>query len=111
MDSAGAFLFAANVSSSDISVYSINAGTGVLTEVSGSPFPTAPGASPVALTVSPSGKYLYVASSTLGIGCGYSFGSGGGILEQVPGPRCAVGSRKSTGVIATDQYFSRVAYH
>src|SRR5437588_12579548 len=83
MDSAGTFLFAGNVSSSDISVYSINAGTGVLTEGSGSPFPTSACASPVALTVSPSGKYLYVASSTIGLVFGYSIGSGPGVLRQV----------------------------
>src|SRR6266571_4007470 len=92
MDSAGTFLFAGNVSSSNISVYSINASTGVLTEVSGSPFPTSAGASPVALTVSPSGKYLYVASSTLGLVFGYSIGSGTGVLQQVPDSPFTVGS-------------------
>src|SRR5207245_7685365 len=83
MDSAGTVLFAGNVSSSNISVYSINASTGVLTEVSGSPFPTSAGASPVALTVSPSGKYIYVACSTLGLVFVYSIGFFFGVFMAV----------------------------
>jgi 6-phosphogluconolactonase len=107
MDSAGTLLFAANVSSSSISVYSINAGTGALTQIAQSPVLIQNGASPVALTVSPSGKYLYVASSTLGLVFGYSIGSGG-ILQQVQAP-VAVGSGPFSLAIDPAEHFVYVA--
>lgn len=65
LDPTDHFLFAANqgtsggAGSNTISVYSIDAGTGALTPVAGSPFATAN--APEALAVTSSGKYLYVA--------------------------------------------------
>jgi 6-phosphogluconolactonase len=38
LDPSGLFAYAANDNSSDISVYSVNATSGVLTQISGSPF-------------------------------------------------------------------------
>jgi 6-phosphogluconolactonase len=67
IDPGGKFLFVANQESSNISVFSIS-GTG-LKPVSGSPFTTVPaglsypnGTLPVAVAVSASGKFLYVAN-------------------------------------------------
>jgi len=67
MDTAGTFLYVGNAASDNISVFSIDAGTGVLTAVAGSPFPTGP--SPLNMQVSPSGEFLYVTleESTTGI--------------------------------------------
>ncbi len=60
MDSAGAFLYVGNSGSRNLSVFSINASTSppTLTEVTGSPFQI--GLSPINMTVSPSGGFLYV---------------------------------------------------
>ncbi len=58
MDSAGSFLYVGNSISDDISVFSIDASTGALTAVAGSPFPI--GLSPLNMQVSPSGGLLYV---------------------------------------------------
>jgi 6-phosphogluconolactonase (cycloisomerase 2 family) len=80
MDSDGHFLFAANQVSNSISVYSIDATKGSLSEIQGSPFVT--GANPVSLAITPSGKFLYVASPNLQSVFGYSISSGA--LQPVP---------------------------
>jgi 6-phosphogluconolactonase len=80
MDSDGHFLFAANQASNSISVYSIDGAKGTLTEIQGSPFVT--GANPVALAITPSGKFLYVATPNLQSVFGYLVTSGG--LQPVP---------------------------
>ncbi|PYX19219.1 MAG: hypothetical protein DMG87_12750, partial [Acidobacteria bacterium] len=59
----GNFLYASNLNSPTgaISAFSINATTGALTQISGSPFPTAgssPG--PSIMASDPAGKFLYV---------------------------------------------------
>ena len=46
--------------SNNVSAYTINAGTGALTPVAGSPF--AAGTNPVSVTVAPSGAFAYVAN-------------------------------------------------
>jgi 6-phosphogluconolactonase (cycloisomerase 2 family) len=55
------FVYTANLDEEDISAYTINAATGILTAVSGSPF--AAGKYPVTLAPDPSGRYLYVVNS------------------------------------------------
>ena len=70
MHPSGKFLFVTNYSSNvqgSVSVFAIDAGTGVLTEISGSPFPV--GYNPVALAGNPAGNFVYVANS------GQNFGS------------------------------------
>jgi len=79
---AGNFLFAANPGNvgapGSISVFSISKTT--LTEVSGSPFPTTDnGVGPVALTVAPSGNFIYVANQTDGTVSAYSIASSGAL--------------------------------
>src|SRR5258708_10147190 len=44
----------------NVSAYTINATTGVLTPVAGSPFPA--GTGPLSVTVNPTGKFAYVAN-------------------------------------------------
>jgi 6-phosphogluconolactonase (cycloisomerase 2 family) len=60
MDSAGTFLYVGNSGSNSISIFSINASTSppTLSQVVGSPFQI--GLSPINMTVSPSGAFLYV---------------------------------------------------
>jgi 6-phosphogluconolactonase (cycloisomerase 2 family) len=59
----GDFAFVANQLSNNISVFAMNSTTGVLSEVSGSPFAST-GTAPVSLTVHANGKYLYVANNS-----------------------------------------------
>lgn len=99
LDPTDRFLFAANqgatggVGSNTISAYSIDAGTGALTPVAGSPFAAA--TAPVALAVAPSGKYLYVADYHDNTISAFAIGptgaltpvSGGPVVAGVDGPR------------------------
>jgi 6-phosphogluconolactonase len=55
------FAYAVNFSSNTISAYAVNATSGALTPVAGSPFAT--GANPDSIAVDPSGKFAYVTSN------------------------------------------------
>lgn len=70
IDSAGQYLYVANLDSFNISSYSIDSSTGALAPVTGSPF--AIGAGALNMKVSPSGDFLYV---TLSVGVAGSAGS------------------------------------
>jgi 6-phosphogluconolactonase len=59
---AGRFAYVANQSSNSISAFSIDATTGVLIPIAGSPF-SANGTGPVAVAVDPDGVFLYVANN------------------------------------------------
>ncbi|HET6180815.1 MAG TPA: beta-propeller fold lactonase family protein [Candidatus Sulfotelmatobacter sp.] len=85
MDSAGAFLYVANSGSLDISVFSIDAGTGTLSAVAGSPFSI--GISALNMRLSPSGNVLYVTGSAGGGLPGFiqAFSINAGVLSIVPG--------------------------
>jgi len=63
-DPSGNFVYVANRDDSTVSAFSVDAGTGVLTEIPGSPFPLVSWDQlPVSLTVHPSGKYLFVGTA------------------------------------------------
>lgn len=79
MDPAGAFLYVANFGgSNNISVFSINASNGGLSQVSGSPFYI--GVTPTSMQLTPNGNFLYVTTSSgsngNGLIIGYSVNSG-----------------------------------
>jgi 6-phosphogluconolactonase (cycloisomerase 2 family) len=59
VDPTGKFAYVANFYSNDLSAYSIDAETGALSPLSGSPFPTG-GERPVSVVVEPTGRFLYV---------------------------------------------------
>ena len=81
-DAAGKFIFAGNANSKNISVFSINRATGVLTEVAGSPF--ASGAS-AAVRVHPSGKFLYAANFDQGSISVFGIDAATGALSAIAG--------------------------
>jgi 6-phosphogluconolactonase len=81
MDPAGGFLYVANTGSNNISVFSIDASSGVLSQVAGSPFSV--GLPILNMQLAPSGKYLYV--NAVGVGNGWiaSFSVSSGVLQFV----------------------------
>jgi 6-phosphogluconolactonase len=91
------FVYVANVSSGNISGYSINPTTGALTPIVGSPFPidtqaSPQAASPLSLAVDPTGKFAYSANF-LDTVSGYTIDSTTGALTSIPGsPFVLVGS-------------------
>jgi 6-phosphogluconolactonase len=92
IDPSGQFLFTANSSDKTygtVSVFTIDSGSGDLTQILGSPFCSIPGCTgtgpgPGALAVDPSGKFLYVSTtgSTSSI-WGFNIASGTGELTPV----------------------------
>jgi 6-phosphogluconolactonase len=113
IDAAGKFLFVANQESSNISVFSISGGG--LTPVSGSPFTTIPagysyptGTLPVAVAVSASGKFLYVANQLANFVSAFSI-SASGKLTALGVPFYNVGTSPSALGITPNGGFLYVA--
>jgi 6-phosphogluconolactonase len=83
----GKFLYIPNLGSDNITAYSINAATGALTAVPGSPFLT--GAGLGSLTKHPSGNFIYTAnrgtSASVPTVTGFSVNSSTGALTAVSG--------------------------
>lgn len=85
----GNLLFASNSLSDDISVFTINPGTGVLTAVKGSPFPArfnTPGLNffGISLAVTPDGKFLMAAGAGVFNISVFTIGANGA-LAAIPG--------------------------
>lgn len=101
----GAFVYAANFGSGDVSAYSANAKTGTLTEVSGSPFGA--GAFSFAITVDPSGKFVYVANANSASNniSGYTINSTTGVLTPMSGSPFAAGNDTRAVVVAANGKF------
>src|SRR5215510_2985266 len=79
----GQFAYVANQFSNDVSGYTINATTGTLTPIPGSPF--AAGAAPSSLAVDPTGKFTYVANQFSNDVSGYTINATTGTLTPIPG--------------------------
>jgi 6-phosphogluconolactonase (cycloisomerase 2 family) len=62
VDPSGRFGYVANAGTNSVSAYTINASTGALTAISGSPFPA--GSNPTSVTVDPSDRFAYVANGS-----------------------------------------------
>jgi DNA-binding beta-propeller fold protein YncE len=73
----GSNLFVANAGSNNVSAFSINTSSGVLTAVSGSPF--AAGTAPVFVGPGNSGKTLFVANQGSNNISAFQVGSGGAL--------------------------------
>jgi 6-phosphogluconolactonase len=82
-DPQGALLFAANKGSNTVSAYVIDAGTGALGPVSGSPFAT-PGKGPGFLAAS--STFLYVADQTTNDLAGFAIGNNGTLTPVAGSP-------------------------
>lgn len=83
LDPAKKFLLISNISSMNISVFSVNSTTAALTPVTGSPF--AAEANAARLIVHPLGKFVYGLSSTPAEILAYSFDSTTGVLAPLTG--------------------------
>ena len=82
-DAEHAFLYVPNQVSNDISAYSVDATSGALTAVSGSPFAAGGGAMSIAAV--PTGKFVYIAYSDDGTIGGFSVNASTGALTPVNG--------------------------
>jgi DNA-binding beta-propeller fold protein YncE len=94
----GTELYVTNGAQGSVSGYSNAAG--VLTPLTGSPFPA--GSTPLGIVMTPDGKHLYVANQGDGTISGYSIGSGGA-LTALSGSPFADGSGTSPTAVAIDR--------
>jgi 6-phosphogluconolactonase len=81
----GNFAYVANESSNSISAYAIDASTGALVPLAGSPF-AATGTGPVAVAVDPNGAFLYVANNASNTVSVYAIDPATGALTAVGEP-------------------------
>ena len=82
-DPSGRFLYQTTYVSANVSAFAINPSTGVLTEVSGSPFAT--GKVPASVAVDPSGQFVYVTNNGDLTISAYAINPATGALTPVPG--------------------------
>jgi lactonase family protein with 7-bladed beta-propeller len=99
----GKFVVVANSATSTVAVFSLDASTGALTEVPGSPFASGQQAGlvaigPPALAGTPSGKFVFVAGGNISA---YTIDSAGS-LTSVPGTPVSIGANAQPISIAVD---------
>jgi 6-phosphogluconolactonase (cycloisomerase 2 family) len=82
IDPTGSYLLVTNNLTDTVSVFSIDAGSGALTPVAGSPFPA--NTNPTEILITPSGKFVYVTNPTIGTITAFTFSSTNGTLTQLP---------------------------
>jgi len=107
----GKFVIVANQGTSNVSVFSLDATTGALTEVPGSPFPSGQQPAPVAIypppvpitasTCCPSGKFVFVGNTGGNSLSAYTIDSSGS-LTPVAGTPIPLGSNAQPSSIAVD---------
>jgi 6-phosphogluconolactonase len=84
VDPSGKFLLVTNTFTDNISVFSIDSGSGALTPVAGSPFYANSG--PGEILIAPSGDLVYVTNSGVGTVTGFTFSNSTGLLTSVGPP-------------------------
>ena len=93
-------LYVVNQVSNDISGYTVDGTTGVLTPIAGSPF--AAGMDPQSLAFSPSGDYLYVANRGSDNVSAYAVDAASGALTPLPTPTYSTGPGPSAVLVTPD---------
>ena len=88
-----AFAYVANSGDNTVSAYSVNAATGALTPISGSPYST--GAAPSAIAADPFGRFLFVANSGSNNVSAFTINQTTGALTAVAGSQFAAGTGPS----------------
>jgi 6-phosphogluconolactonase len=92
IDPTGKYLLVTNdIQEGSVSVFSIDSGSGALSEVAGSPFFA--NASPTNILMTPSGESVYVTNPGIGMVTAFSFSNG--VLTQKPGSPVFSGSGAS----------------
>jgi len=114
VDPSGRFAYVANGDlggSNNVSAYTIDAATGALTLVAGSPF--AAGTGPLSVTVDPSGKFAYVANSGFFGGASnvsaYTIDATSGALTPIAGSPFAAGTGPLSVTVDPSDRFVYVA--
>jgi 6-phosphogluconolactonase (cycloisomerase 2 family) len=107
LDPLGRFVYMANYGSNDVSAYAIEAATGSVAAVSGSPF--AAGGNPNSLAVEPTGRFLYVANEASDSVSAYSIDARTGALTSLQGSPFPAGLTATSIAIHPSGRFAYVA--
>lgn len=94
------FLFTANQTGGNVTVFTVDPGTGSLNVVSGSPFPIVPASHPSSIAISPKGDFLFIANGTEGTIAVFNI-NGNGVLAQAGLPT-SVGAGATPTSIAVE---------
>ena len=84
-DSSGSFLYISDFLNGTIDGFTIDPTSGMLTKISGSPFPAGPAPGNGGLAIDPSTKFLYVTLLNSAAVAGFSIAPGTGVLTPVAG--------------------------
>jgi DNA-binding beta-propeller fold protein YncE len=103
----GQFAYVANSGDGNVSAYTINATTGALTPVSGSPF--AAGRLPYSVAVSASGPFAYVVNEGDGSVSAYTIDTTTGALSPVSGSPFSAGNGPYSVTVSSNGQFAYIA--
>jgi len=109
VDPSDKYVYVTNHTSDDVSGYSINATTGELTPLSGSPFPAEE--TPFDVVVEPSDRYVYVTNHLSGNVSAYALTAGTGALTPITGSPFPAGSEPHGIVVDPSGTYVYVANH
>jgi 6-phosphogluconolactonase len=84
IDPAGPYAYVSSTAGAEVYGYSIDATTGALTALTGSPYSTGAGSLPQFITIDPSGKFGYTANEGAGNISGFAINPTTGVLTPVP---------------------------
>ena len=101
------YAYVANSNGANVSAYRIDASTGALTPIAGSPFPA--GSDPNSVAISPNGAFAYVANSVGANVSAYRIDASTGALTPIPGSPFAAGSYPYSVAISPNGAFAYVA--
>ena len=101
------FAYVANANSNTVSGYTINAASGALTAIAGSPFPA--GTIPISVTVDPTGKFAYVANEGSDNVSGYTVDPATGALTPIAGSPFPAGTFPLSVTVDPSGKFAYVA--
>jgi|SRR5579863_2711322 len=115
VDPTGKFAYVTNVTdggtsgaSGSVSAYAINASSGVLTQLKGSPFPSG-GIEPWEMTIGPAGRFAYVTNFYSDNVSAYAIDAKSGALTQVQGSPFGTGATPAGVAIDPTARFAYVA--
>ena len=102
LDPSGQYLLVTNAgaNANNVSVFSVDSGTGALTAVGA---PVFANNGPTEILITPSGKFVYVTNPSIGFITGFSFA--GGVLTQVPGSPISSGAGVSALAVESGEHF------
>ncbi len=107
LDSSGQYLFVTNSFSANISVFSVDSGSGALTAVPGSPFYA--NDSPGEILIPPGTNFVYVTNSRIGTVTAFTFSSSTGVLTPVSGSPFVSGPGASGVAVSNNGQYLYVA--